>query len=235
MIYKLFLAVLLLPAFLFQSCNSIRNVRTMILSASGEVSAEPDIAKITIELSCVDKDITTSKECLISKSDELNNLILSYDIKKEDILTTAIDLSQKFDWSRESNKFIGYESSITTRLTVKNMDILEKLIPQLLVNENIRLRNLTYDHTKIDSLKNLAYKRALNNANILADELLSKMKESNKEIIRIGNVDFSTTGRIYHNSNNSGLMASISDVANISVNNGTVNIQSSLMVEYMIK
>ncbi len=209
----------------------------MLIKSNGELAIKPDEANITIYLECIDKNIGNSKACLVQKSGELNKLVLGHGVKQDDILTTSIEQTKEYNWENNSNEFIGYKSAITTQLHIRDLKVLERLYTELLTNENIRVGNLTYMHSKIDSLNNVAYQKALENANILADQLLVKMNESGKEILRVGNMDLPAASDDYEVKSDYKAKALEANVSkdNVGISNGTMYINKGLVVEYRIK
>lgn len=227
---------------LFNACKSgdqtvqKSRLKTMYIKSSGEVSVKPDEASITIYLSCTDKNIKRSKECLIEKSDAFNKSILDYGVKPDDILTTSITQSKDYKWVNNSSVFNGYRSAISTHLTIRNLKVLEDLYSDLLENENISMSNLSYSHSNMDSLNTLAYQKALENANNLADQLLSKMDESHKEILRIGNMDFPSESGYDVLIEGNFKMEEVKKTKgnSIQINNGTMYATQMLFVEFKI-
>jgi uncharacterized protein YggE len=229
---------------MFNACNmsdnknSTRRIKTMLIKSEGEISVEPDEAYITIHLSCTDKNIYRSKQCLVNKSEALNRSFENFGIKQKDILTTSINLNKDYQWKYNSQVFVGYKSSITTQLKIRDLKVLEDLYTSLLINKNVSIGNFYFSYSKMDSLNNAAYLKALDNANTLANQLLNNMDEMKKEVIRIGNTDLS-------NINNTILegdylmMSEISDNEadnrKISINSGTMYAYKSLIVEYKIE
>ena len=228
----------------FQACESSNQtaersrLKTMLIKSSGEVSVIPNEARIAIQLECIDKNIKTSKNCLIEKSESLNTTILDFGVKPDDILTTSINQSKECRWINNSTVFVGYKSSITTQLTIRQLERLEDLYTNLSLNKNISIGNLSYSHSKIDSLNNAAYLKALENANNLADQLLSKMKETEKEIIRIGNMDLPSVRNDYETLYESDAEYEVNlkaDKRSVNINSGIMYANQTLIVEYSIK
>ncbi|HEX5001859.1 MAG TPA: SIMPL domain-containing protein [Bacteroidia bacterium] len=210
-----------------------------MIKSEGEVETLPDEASFYIELSCIDKSIKVSKNCLVDKSNNLINTLLKFEIRKDDILTTAVNMSKSYTWKFNSNVFEGYRSSTTVYVTVKDIEKLDDIYTELMENQNLDLGGLSYSHSKLDSLKNEAYVKALEKAGILADKLLEKLPESKKEILKIGNVEIKASypkdeesnfelkeraANINMNANNS-----------IAISKGTVLVTATLFVEYQIR
>lgn len=230
--------------FLFVGCQSTAIVesskfKTLMIKADGEIETTPNMASFYIDLSCLDASISVAKQCLEDKSNELTKKLLSYNIKKEDIMTTAIILNKSYKWMNNSRVFEGYRSSTQTIVTVKNLESLSILYSDLLENKNLTLGGLNYTHSDLDSLKNEAYVKALEKAEMLADKLISKLPENNKEVLKIGNVKISSSLPNQQNEEveESSRMYAMNDVKNtgISINTGSIKIIATLFVEYQIK
>ena len=218
-----------------QACNTDyvptrkKPIKTMHLSANGSISVEPDEAHITVYLESKNLNLKKSKQCLLDKSELLNQSIRDFGIEEKDIMTTSVSQTKEYRWHRNSQVFKGYQCSMSTTLYIRDMKIMDDLYTSLLMNENIRIGYMTFGHSKLDSLENAAYRLAIDNANELADQLLSRMGESEKEILKIGNVSLPTTQGYYDYDKNAEYenAAIMSDPVgkskqSISINSGTV-------------
>src|SRR5688572_4693613 len=191
--YKLplFVALLALASCQSDGTRLDSKHKTLMIKAAGEIETVPDMATFRIQLSCLKSTIGASKQCLVDKSNALNKKLLGFNIDPKDILTTAVDLQKSYEWRRNSQVFTGYNSATTLIVTVRNLDNLDRIYTELIENQNLEIGNLAYSHSKLDSLKNEAYMKALRNSNVLADRLLTELPEKKKEILKIGNIAIS--------------------------------------------
>lgn len=230
------LIVLFLVA-IFASCQTTttdRSFKTIMIRATGEVETVPDEAKFHISLNCLESTVKASKACLVTKSNELISRLQSLGVSKSDILTTSVDLNKSYTWRNNSNVFDGYNSSTTLIITVKNIDTLDEIYTELLENRNLELGGLTYSHSKIDSLENEAYAKALAKSGLLADKLLDKLPENEKEVLKIGNVEISSSMPEMTQDAYKTEQARPVSAQNIAMNAGMVKINATLYVEYRI-
>ena len=227
----------------FVSCQSNTTVerskfKTIMIKSFGEVETLPDMATFYIDLNCLDRSIKTSKKCLVDKSNELRNKLLSFGISKDDILTTSVNMEKSYVWRNNSSVFEGYRSSTSIFITVRDIDKLDEIYTELLENRNLDLGGLGYSHSKIDSLTNEAYVNALEKSEVLAEKLLQKLPESKKEVLKIGNIEISTS---LPEANENKYQAEfemeegISKNKSIAISKGTVRVNATLFVEYQIK
>ncbi len=214
--------------------------KTIMIRSMGEVETLPDMATFYINLSCLQKSVKASKQCLVDKSNELNSKLLSFGIEQDDILTTSVDMNKSYTWRNNSQVFEGYNSSTTIHVTLRDINKLDQVYTELLENRNLDLGGLTYSHTKLDSLKNEAYVDALKKANTLTDKLLAELPSSDKEILKIGNVEISASlpesnqMRAQDSYNFAEAEIAVQNKS-ISISKGTVLVNATLFVEYQIK
>ncbi len=221
-----------------QSDAPCSKYKTMMIRAQGEVETLPDEASFQLSLNCLDKSIKRSKQCLVDKSNELTDRLKELGIDGEDILTTAVNLNKSYTWSRNSRIFEGYRSTTTMYVTVKNLDKLDEIYTELLENRNLELGGLSYTHTKMDSLQNEAYLKALQNAQGLADKLLGGLPEKESEVLKIGNVEISSSVPQPERPSDEMEVMQETKMAvrkqSVAINKGTVLVNATLYVEFQI-
>lgn len=172
-------------------CVTKENFKTIILKTTGYIEVKPDEASIQIQINCIDKNLEIAKNCLLEKSNGLIATLTQFGIQAQDILTTRVDLNKDFIWQNNSYVFNGYSASTSANVMIRDLKVLETLYPELLSNDQLTIGGLTYQHSKIDSLNEMAYLNALDNANKLADKILSTLPEKNKMITEISNIEIS--------------------------------------------
>ncbi len=212
--------------------------KTIMIKSVGEIETVPNEATFQISLYCLDRSVKISKNCLVLKSNELTAKLQSMGIKKEDILTTSVTMDKSYTWRNNSNVFDGYRSATSLIVKVKNIETLDEIYTELLENRNLEIGGLSYSHSQIDSLKNEAYAQALKKSGILADKLLEKLPEDEKEVLKIGNVEITSsmpkTGRFERDGAMEEATAVVANQS-IGISTGTIRIDATLYVEYQIK
>jgi len=225
---------ILLSVIMLISCNPEKDSKTILLKSSGIVEVAPDEASLSLNLSCVDKNIEQAKTCLLNISSRLNEDLINFKIRKEDILTTNVNLNKDYAWINNSNIFNGYLASTTTRVKIRDLTILDEVYTKLLSNENLTIGSLIYNHSKLDSINEVAYLIALENADKLADKILSRLPEKNKAITQISNFEI-TRSKI---NPEPGLMKNeefaVQDQSQLTVNIGNMIAEKALYVEFKI-
>lgn len=216
-----------------------KRYKTIMIRSFGEVETLPDQATFHINLACLDRSVRTSKECLVVKSNDLNRKLLSFGIKKADILTTAVDLNKSYTWKNNSRVFEGYSATTMLYVTLRDINRLDEIYTELLENQNLDLGGLAYSHSKLDSVKNEAYVNALKKADVLAEKLLTALPEDKKEILKIGNVEISASLPEPQDAvrMDEVVVEQAATVSNqsVAISKGTVKVNATLYVEYLIR
>ena len=104
-------------------------------------------------------------------------------------------------------------------------------------NRNLELGGLSYTHSKLDSLHNEAYTKALKKSEVLADKLLEALPEDKKEVLKIGNVEITSSAPQAERFKGAVTteQADASSTQSIGINTGTMKINAILYVEYQIR
>jgi len=225
---------IILSVILLISCNPEKNYKTILLKTSGIVEVAPDEASLSLNLSCVDKNIEQAKTCLLNISSRLNEDMINFKIRKEDILTTNVNLNKDYVWINNSNIFNGYLASTTTRVKIRDLTTLDEVYTKLLSNENLTIGSLTYNHSRLDSINEVAYLIALENANKLADKILSRLPEKNKAITRISNFEITRSEIIPEPDLRKLEEFVVQDQRQLTVNIGNMIAEKALYVEFKI-
>lgn len=209
----------------------------MLIKATGEIEAVPDMATFSIDLNCQRRNAREAKTCLIEQADDLTTTLLSLGIEPADLQTTVVSMHRSYEWTRSTRVFTGYNSVTSMIVTVRNVDLLDTLYTELLDNRDLQIGQITYAHSNIDSLKSLAYLEALQQADGLSQELLRKLSLKEKKIRNIANVDISArTAYTRDASQVTEEAQATSNVADqsMAVHSGLIKIRAQLFVDYWI-
>lgn len=208
-------------------------MKTFMIESVGKVETMPNEASFYINLSCVDKSVAAAKECIVKQSNELMARLLAHGLKKEDIQTNNISLDKSYSWTNNTRVFEGYRSSTSLTVKVRDLDKLDVIYTDLLENEHLDLGGLSYSHSDMENLKNQAYVNALKKADVLAEKLLAELPEKNKEVLKIGNVQITSSNPVAQDTRM--MYAKAEDAGSIAISTGMITIQATLYIEYLIK
>ena len=115
--------ILLTGADAMAQSNATRSERTVSVSATGSVTAEPDMAAISTG---VTSDAATAREALTANNFAMSRLIegvKSLAIDPKDIRTSGLAVSPRYEASKDgrTSTIRGYQASNQLRVTVRDL------------------------------------------------------------------------------------------------------------------
>ncbi len=162
--------------------------QSLRLQASAEVEVAPDMATFIVQLACEKGSAASAKTCLVTESNDLISFLEASGITARDIQTQSVDLQRRYTWSNNRQVFQGYTASTMLHLKVRNLNLLDTLYTELLDNRQLQIYGLNYEHSRQDSLQQLAHIAALDKTNAMASAFLQKIGLSELEVVAISNV-----------------------------------------------
>ncbi len=171
---RVFLVVsLLLASLLFTSCMSSKEVvRTIEVSASGEVELQADIASFSIEVSELGKTTSEAQQLANQKMATLLSVLRRYQVEEKDIQTTSISLRPSYDWIDSQQVLKGQTASQRLSVTFRDLVKLGEVIDALGKVSGIYLDSITLDKedksTALEAARMMAVEKALAKAGLYA-------------------------------------------------------------------
>ena len=196
------------------------------------------MATFTVNLSCLKSKVADARDCLVEQSNELTATLTDAGIPPADILTAAVNLNKEYDWTRNGQVFKGYRGSTSLLVTVEDLAVLGDLYTELLEDGQLDLYGLQYGHSRMDSLRNVAYLRALGQANALADQLAGQLPGGEtRRIVAISNVDTraSAPPPAWGETSLQPVAAEQSAPQSLAINTGTMRVETELWVDYGVR
>lgn len=165
--------------------------KIIVLQATGKIETAPNRAHFSVTINCLDKEMEAAKQCLIDRTKALMSQLQSFGIDTQHIKTTDLQYQKAREWENGSYVFKGYKANSTTNITIQNLQKLNRIYTAMLAQQHFSVNLVQFTHSAHDSLQNEAYAMALENADRLADKLLSQMPENSKDLVQVSNVAFS--------------------------------------------
>ena len=140
--------------------------RTVTVSAAGQVSAEPDMARISTG---VVTEAATAREALTRNSDAMAKLIAGLKdngIDAKDIQTSSFSIDPRYNNPLEGQTAVitGYRVANQVEVTARDLERLGEVMDSLVVLGANQMNGLTFDVSKAETLKDDARKEAIANA-----------------------------------------------------------------------
>lgn len=158
----LMLAAIVSPAFAEEKPMD----RTVTVSATGTVSAEPDEATISTG---VTSEAKTAREALAKNTDAMKKVIAELKTKgvePKDIQTTQFNIEpiQVYPKEGQPPQITGYRAHNMVGVRVRNLDKLGEVLDQLVTVGANQMNGISFEVSKAETLKDDARKEAMANA-----------------------------------------------------------------------
>ena len=157
---------LLLPAIAPAYAEEKMMERTVTVSASGQVSAEPDQARINTG---VVSEAATAIEALAKNTDAMKKVIAELKgkgVEAKDLQTSSFNVEPVVVYTKEGAppKVTGYRVSNEVAVMVRDLGKLGGVLDQLVSVGANQLHGLSFEVSKAETLKDEARKEAMANA-----------------------------------------------------------------------
>ena len=140
--------------------------RSITISASGSVAAEPDMARIT---SGVTSEADTAQEALSLNSQAMKAVIAGLKaagIAPKDIQTSSFRIDPRFTRAQDGRPSVidGYRVTNQIQITARDLDRLGEVLDQLVKLGANQMAGLTFEVSKAETLRDEARREAVANA-----------------------------------------------------------------------
>ncbi len=221
-------------------CGTSDHKKSVLLniSATGEIEVIPDIASITVHVSCLNKNLSKSNNCTKKRITKLFTLLEQHKILKKDYHSSRVNLAKEYIWQKNSQVFTGYKSSSTINILFRDLDNMSKVLTKTMLMKNIDVSNLSYSHSNIDSLANDAYLEAIKNSRTLVNKIKDNLNGQTVEVLEISNTSNGFSGiesKRYESANYRSKAVGLADISTIQINPGSLKLIKNVYVLYKMK
>lgn len=107
---------------------------TISVAGEGKSYATPDTLQINISVSELGKTTSEAQKITNDKIGKVKDVLTTFDVKKENIQTTNVNVNPEYDWTNNTKKMLGYRSQQSLTIEVngenfskKGADIIAKI------------------------------------------------------------------------------------------------------------
>lgn len=164
-----------------------KGMRTVSVSATGSVSAEPDVAYVSTG---VVTEADTAKEALARNSAAMAKLIdglKAMRIAPKDIQTTTINVEPRYSQPKDgrASAINGYRVVNQVRLVVRDVKRLGEILDQAITLGANQINRIAFDVDNAENLKDDARKKAMENARRRAELYAKAAGAQLGQVVRI--------------------------------------------------
>lgn len=183
-----------------------KNPRTITVSDSGEVEAEPDMAVFRASIEARGDSATEVRDELSERSDDLYDALIGYGLAEDDVTTGDFNIRQRYDYRRfeeehgrppesesEMEEYRHYEGTHSFNIEVEAVDEVGTIIDTAIDAGADDISRITYtlSDEKQNRLREEALEQALSSAETEAEFLAS---EVNATLVEAKSIDTSGGG-----------------------------------------
>ena len=153
----------------------VQEPRGISVSGQGEVSAVPDIARISIGVTTDDRDAAKAASENAEKASQVVQTLLAAGIAKKDLQTSQYSLQQMYDYKISPPKPTGFQASNVIRVTVRDLSKVGMVIDKTTAVGANTIQGISFDIDDDSAYRDQALARAVkaaaSKAKIIADNL----------------------------------------------------------------
>lgn len=135
--------------------------RTIITSGTGEVSAEPNMAEINLQLEAINLDGNRAKSDVDKRVNRFLSAIKRLDLDDSSVIASTLQLNPNYEYRNQARVFIGYRASRNVTVTLEKLDLLNQLMDLALDSGIDQIGHVQFKVTDEDKYQRLAQQLAI--------------------------------------------------------------------------
>jgi uncharacterized protein YggE len=176
-----------LPLLLFgcTPTSTTSTPRQVTVVGYGKVSAYPDQAEITVEVSFTKprlKDAVAEVQAVIT---QVSGVMKPFVRTDNDLRSSAVSTNKDYEYRNNKEVFTGYQATQSLTITLADLKRIEPFMEALLQTRISSIRNLSYSHTQADSLHREATLIAMRNSLKAADKLCAGLGQKRGAVLQV--------------------------------------------------
>lgn len=160
---------------------------TIAVIGTGTVETSPDMASVTVGASYTDSTVDGAVARTEEAISEVITISSEMGIDSADIETGQFRIRKDYRHEDGKQVFAGYEATNMLDITVKQLPKLEDLLGALMDTRITTVSNVTFGHSRKDSLEKAAALLALTDAAELAGAMCKKMNVDKGALLYMSN------------------------------------------------
>jgi uncharacterized protein len=164
-------AAIVILTFCILVYGETNNENTINVEGIGKVTAIPNMSSFSVIATAKNKNYDST----LIKLDQLVNIIFpifdKYKIQKEDFVIMPVSIGEDREYADRKWVSNGYKASKKVQVKFKDLSKLSLFARDLITNPGIAVSRMQFSHTKIDSIKGIALKRAMDDAKMKAETI----------------------------------------------------------------
>jgi len=162
------LVTTLLISFVFDSQGFANDERGIHVLGHGEIRVEPDMARLSMAVTLVDKNVLKAKKIVDTAVLAVLEVAKKLDIAEEDVTATQLQVSAQYNYENNKHELVGYETTRSVSIVLRKLNKLDALLTGCIEAGVNQVDRIELQSSKEKALKDQALKLAIENAKQLA-------------------------------------------------------------------
>ncbi len=171
-----------------QAPQNKSNAPLLRFQGNGEVEVQANQASVNISLNALHPNFQTARKSLLEEAAKLDKLLDELGVPKSDRTTHTIQVGKEYDWTDRGQVFKGYRHTYNLSVLFKDIAVMEKAYPLLMEHPDWNTGYISYSHSNMDSLEQVAHKLALAKATALAEVMADQAGMKNIRVMQVANI-----------------------------------------------
>ncbi|MBN2653129.1 MAG: SIMPL domain-containing protein [Spirochaetales bacterium] len=129
----------------------------------------PDMIEVNLSISSTEKNRNDSVAKVSAETSRIIAIFKSFGIADEDVNSGIVRTDKEYRWINNTNTLVGFRTTQSFLLKLKDISQFEKLSEQLLANDITDITNINFTHSKLKELQREANILALQEARATAE------------------------------------------------------------------
>jgi len=156
--------------------KEIDSKREITITGSGDATAKPDIAKISIGVNTGPQTTAVAAMNLLTQRfDAVMSAVKKQGVKTEDVKATNISVNPQYDWNEGKQTLRGFEASETIQVKIRDLSKIGVILTETTAQGANNSGNLVFEIDDPEKLQTQAQEEAIENAQQKAKDLAKKL------------------------------------------------------------
>ena len=173
---KIVLTLLLLTS-LSIFAESLPTEPHIVVTGNYKMKVVPDTLHMSLSIIETGKEVAPVSQRVESRSATLITSLKALGINKKDINSSALRITPHYNWRNKEQVYVGTEVSRNIVITLRDLSLYDRLIRTLLEIRVGRINSSRLQSSKEPEFRKQAMQRAVDDARIKAELLLSNISE----------------------------------------------------------
>jgi uncharacterized protein YggE len=219
---------LLLSISLSISAESLPTEPHIVVTGNYKTKVVPDTLHMSLSIIETGKEVAPVSQRVESRSAKLISSLKALGINKKDINSSALRITPHYNWRNKEQVYVGTEVSRNIEITLRKLALYDRLIRTMLDIRVGRINSSRLQSSKESEIRKQAMQRAVDDARIKAELLLSNITEKLGSVFSISHL---TAAQIQPRSR---MSYQASNVAETAFEPGVIEFNESVKVIYYL-